>query len=73
MALDVYPALPDDAAFSYLAEGAANVVYKICIPSRTNPPTVIVERSDNTPLQSDDNVASIRQPMPFQGKLCTMT
>jgi hypothetical protein len=73
MAPDVHPALPDDATFSYLAEGAANVVYKICIPLGTNLPSVIVERGDNAPLQSDDDLASTRQPMPFQSKLCTMT
>ena len=73
MAPGDHPALPDNATFCYIAEGAANVVYKICTPLGTSPPSVIADRGDHARLQSDDDLASTRRPRPFESKQHSMT
>lgn len=43
------PALPEHSGVSYLAEGAANVVFRLSIRYPTPDPTVLEEYGDGTP------------------------
>jgi hypothetical protein len=56
-------ALPEDTVFHYLAEGAANSVYRISIPPRTSTPepSVVEEYGDGTPPPSiiEDNLSPL--------------
>ncbi|KAK6497957.1 Inositol-pentakisphosphate 2-kinase [Arthrobotrys conoides] len=49
------PVLPDGLALKYVAEGAANVIWRISLPDEqlTPPPTVIEEYSGSTPPPSE--------------------
>lgn len=53
MVLGGDPPLPDNAAYFYLAEGAANIVYTICAPPERTSPGVAEEREANAPPQPD--------------------
>lgn len=52
------PVLPDGLALKYVAEGAANVIWRISLPYEqlTPPPTVIEEYSETTPPPSDIDI-----------------
>uniref|UniRef100_A0AAV9U5A6 Inositol-pentakisphosphate 2-kinase n=1 Tax=Orbilia blumenaviensis TaxID=1796055 RepID=A0AAV9U5A6_9PEZI len=52
------PVLPDGLALKYVAEGAANVIWRISLPDEqlTPPPTVIEEYSESTPPPSEVDI-----------------
>ncbi|RVD89213.1 uncharacterized protein DFL_000230 [Arthrobotrys flagrans] len=52
------PVLPDGLALKYVAEGAANVIWRISLPDEqlTPPPTVIGEYSGSTPPPSEVDI-----------------
>ncbi|KAK6347696.1 Inositol-pentakisphosphate 2-kinase [Orbilia javanica] len=54
------PVLPDGLALKYVAEGAANVIWRISFPDRqlTPPPTVIEESSGPTPPPSEVDIGT---------------
>jgi inositol-pentakisphosphate 2-kinase len=52
MASERYIAIPADAEFQYVAEGAANIVYRILLRPRTPPGSVLDEFGDGTPPPS---------------------
>jgi hypothetical protein len=54
-----HAALPANVTFSYVAEGAANIVYKIHQSSA--PPTVPEDREENAPSHPDNGAALRRQ------------
>lgn len=62
-----HPALPDNATYKYLAEGAANVVYKICRPPEITRKTSMDEREVNVPQQSDTD-SSKQRPKAYESK-----
>lgn len=59
MEQDVCATIPLDTTFHYLAEGAANVVYRIEVPLHisTPPPSIIEEYEDGEPIPSDDDIS----------------
>lgn len=63
------PAFPEETSFSYLAEGAANIVYRFSIHPRTPEPSLIEEYGEGTPPPSiiDDSPASFWE-RPYEGK-----
>jgi len=55
-------ALPKETRFFYLAEGAANIVYRIQVPvmqHATPPPSIIDEYLDDEPLPTDLDLTPI--------------
>ncbi|PSS17066.1 hypothetical protein M430DRAFT_59443 [Amorphotheca resinae ATCC 22711] len=68
MAVRDHPTLPDNVTLSYLAEGAANIVYRIHIPPGTPQPSVLEEYGDDEPQPTEIDSAPIwlRQ---FENKL----
>lgn len=63
-----HPVLPDNATYSYLAEGAANIVYKICVTPEVSPESVDEESEVDISQQREGYLASISQPNEFKGK-----
>lgn len=57
--------LPKDAQLQYLAEGGANVVYRITLPLSEVPPSEIEYYGDSTPPPSE-----IEDSLQFQQRLC---
>lgn len=61
------PVLPDNVVLTYLNEGAANVVYRISIPSsrpRTPQPSALEEYGEGTPPPSEidpEDLESVRR------------
>jgi len=53
MACGDHPVLPEDTGISYLAEGAANIVYRICIRYPTPEPSLLDTYGDGTPPPSE--------------------
>ena len=43
------PAVPDGARFSYLAEGAANIVYRLSLRYPTPEPSILESYGEGTP------------------------
>ncbi|KAJ6257158.1 hypothetical protein Dda_8044 [Drechslerella dactyloides] len=59
------PVLPDDLALNYVAEGAANVIWRIAPPQAkpsTPPPTSIEDYSGSTPPPSEIDIPANRNP-----------
>lgn len=50
------PALPEHSGVSYLAEGAANVVYRLSIRYPTPDPSILEEYGDGTPPPAEIDV-----------------
>jgi hypothetical protein len=69
MAPGYLPAFPEDTGFEYLAEGAANIVYRIFIHPRTPEPSVLEGYGDGTPPPStiDDNPVPLWE-RPYEGR-----
>ena len=63
------PEFPEETGFHYLAEGAANIVYRISIHPRTPEPSILEEYGDGTPPPSiiDDNPVPLWE-RPYEGK-----
>lgn len=59
MAVRDHPTLPDNVTLSYLAEGAANIVYRIHIPPGTPQPSVLEEYGDDEPQPTEIDSAPI--------------
>jgi len=53
MPTGTYRAFPEDTNFRYLAEGAANIVYRFSILSSTPPPSSIEEYGDDEPMPTE--------------------
>ncbi|RDL37420.1 uncharacterized protein BP5553_04853 [Venustampulla echinocandica] len=68
------PAIPENTGISYLAEGGANIVYRISVPDPSPPPSVIEEYGDDTPPPTEINdveekIASVAALNVFDNKL----
>lgn len=69
----VVPSVPSNADISYLAEGGANIVYRISIPDPSPPPSITEEYGDGTPPpteieDADEKHASIAALSVFDSK-----
>ena len=66
------PTFPEKTDFHYLAEGGANIVYRISIHPRTPEQSVVEEYGDGTPPPSiiDDNPVPLWE-RPYEGQ-CTL-
>ena len=62
-----HSALPNNASYFYLAEGAANIVYTICAPEST-PLGVVEEWEVNALQQSDTDSESRPRLKSFESK-----
>ena len=66
------PTFPEETGFHYLAEGGANIVYRISIPTPTPEPSVVEEYGDGTPPPSIiDDIPTPLQERPYESKFCT--
>lgn len=72
MAPDYLPALPGDITYLYLAEGAANIVYRLCTPIVTLP-CAAEERGDDELGQKDMDLRLIQRPKLLKSKWLTIS
>lgn len=62
------PVLPEDAKLVFVAEGAANIVYKIILPPGTPQESLLDDYEDGTPQPTEIDPSALWRE-PFQSKL----